>query len=102
MRAMRTYAKKKEHANEPIGPFTMFSYCAYGYNIRNELISAAKSVEGDDPSAPQSRTLNTMEPDPIVFPSITGSWGLSTPLPETHTFTTVTGIVDIWRSRRPK
>ena len=49
MRAMRTYAKKKEHANAPAGPFTMFSLCVYGYNIRNELISAAKSVGGDDP-----------------------------------------------------
>ena len=49
MRAMRTYAKKKEHANAPAGPFRMFSLCVYGYNIRNELISAAKSVGGDDP-----------------------------------------------------
>ena len=59
MRAMRTYAKKKECVNAPIGPFTTFSHCAYGYNIRNELISAAKSVGGDDPGAPQSRTFTT-------------------------------------------
>ena len=45
MRAMRTYAKKNECMNAPAGPFTMFSHCAYGYNIRNELISAAKNTE---------------------------------------------------------
>lgn len=45
MRAMRTYAKKKEHANAPAGPFRMFSHCACGRNIRNELISAAKNTE---------------------------------------------------------
>ena len=45
MIAMRTYAKKKEHANAPAGPFRMFSHCVYGYNIRNELISAAKNTE---------------------------------------------------------
>ena len=46
MRAMRTYAKKKkEHANAPAGPFRMFSHCACGYNIRNELVSAAKNTE---------------------------------------------------------
>ena len=56
---MRTYAKKKEHVNAPIGPFTTFSHCAYGCNIRKELISAAKSVGGDDPGAPQSRTFTT-------------------------------------------
>ena len=50
MRAMRTYAKKKEHANAPIGPFTTFSHCAYGRNIRNELISAAKSVGVSSPT----------------------------------------------------
>ena len=59
MRAMRTYAKKKECMNAPIGPFTTFTHCVYGYNIRNELISAAKSVGGDDPGAPQSRTFTT-------------------------------------------
>ena len=59
MRAMRTYAKKKECVNAPAGPFTTFSHCAYGYNIRNELISAAKSVGGDDPGVPQSRTFTT-------------------------------------------
>ena len=59
MRAMRTCAKKKECVNEPIGPFTTFTHCAYGYNIRNELISAAKSVGGDDPIAPQSPTSTT-------------------------------------------
>ena len=52
MRAMRTYAKKKECVNAPVGPFTTFSHCVYGRNIRNELISAAKSVGGDDPGAP--------------------------------------------------
>ena len=45
MRAMKTYAKKKEHANAPAGPFRMFSHCACGYNIRNELISAAKNTK---------------------------------------------------------
>ena len=45
MRAMRTYAKKIECANAPTGPFTTFSHCAYGCNIRNELISAAKNTE---------------------------------------------------------
>ena len=59
MRAMRTCAKKNECMNAPIGPFTTFSHCAYGCNIRNELISAAKSVGGDDPGAPQSRTSTT-------------------------------------------
>ena len=59
MRAMKIYAKKKEHANAPVGPFTMFTHCAYGYNVRNELISAAKSVEGDDHGAPQSPTSTT-------------------------------------------
>ena len=56
---MKTYAKKNECVNAPAGPFTMFSYCAYGCNIRNELISAAKSVGGDDPGAPQSPTSTT-------------------------------------------
>ena len=59
MRAMRTYAKKKECVNAPVGPFATFSHCACGYNIRNELISAAKLVGGDDPGAPQSRTSTT-------------------------------------------
>ena len=45
MRAIRIYAKKKECANAPAGPFTTFSHCVYGYNIRNELISAAKNTE---------------------------------------------------------
>ena len=45
MRAVRTYAKKKECVNAPIGPFTTFSHCACGCNIRNELISAAKNTE---------------------------------------------------------
>ena len=52
MRAMRTCAKKKECVNAPVGPFTTFTHCACGYNIRNELISAAKLVGGDDPGAP--------------------------------------------------
>ena len=47
---MRTYAKKKECVNAPIGPCTTFSHCAYGYNIRNELISAAKSVGASSPT----------------------------------------------------
>ena len=42
---MRTCAKKKECVNAPIGPFTTFSHCACGCNIRNELISAAKNTE---------------------------------------------------------
>ena len=45
MRAMRTCAKKNECVNAPAGPFTTFSHCACGYNIRNELISAAKNTE---------------------------------------------------------
>ena len=36
---------------------------------------------------------------PLPLPSLTGSWGVSTPLPEVHTFTTATGIHEIWRSR---
>ena len=56
---MRTCAKKNECANAPVGPFTTFSHRACGYNIRNELISAAKSVGGDAPGAPQSPTLTT-------------------------------------------
>ena len=35
---MRINRKKKECANAPIGSFTMFSHCVYGYNIRNELV----------------------------------------------------------------
>ena len=50
MRAMKTYAKKKECVNEPIGPFTTFSHCVCGYNIRNELISAVKSVGASSPT----------------------------------------------------
>ena len=50
MRAMRTCAKKKEHANAPAGPFTTFSHCACGYNIRKELVSAAKSVGVSSPT----------------------------------------------------
>ena len=46
MRAMRINAKKKEHANAPIGPFTMFSHCVYGYNIRNELVCSRRDAEG--------------------------------------------------------
>ena len=42
---MRTYAKENECVNAPVGPFTTFSHCACGYNIRNELISAAKNTE---------------------------------------------------------
>ena len=38
MRAMRTYAKKKECANAPADPFTTFSHCVYIYNMRSELI----------------------------------------------------------------
>ncbi len=59
MRAMRTCAKKNECLNASAGPFTTFSHCAYGCNICNELISAAKPVGGDDPGAPQSRTSTT-------------------------------------------
>ena len=36
---------------------------------------------------------------PLPLPSLTGSWGWSTPLPEVHTFTTATGIHEIWRSK---
>ena len=56
---MRTCAKKNECANAPVGPFTTFTHCAYGCNIRNELISAAKAVGGDAPGAPQSPTSTT-------------------------------------------
>ena len=46
MRAMRTYAKKKEYLNAPAGPFTMFSHCVYGYNIRKELVYSRRDAEG--------------------------------------------------------
>ena len=36
---------------------------------------------------------------PIPLPTVTGSWGLSTPLPEVHSFVVATGVIDIWRSR---
>jgi len=36
---MRTYAKENECVNAPIGPFTTFSHCAYGYNPRSEVVS---------------------------------------------------------------
>ena len=38
MRAMRINAKKNECVNASDRPFTMFSHCTYGYNIRNELV----------------------------------------------------------------
>ena len=46
MRAMKTYAKKKEYVNAPAGPFTMFSHCVYGYNIRKELVYSRRDAEG--------------------------------------------------------
>ena len=46
MRAMRTYAKKNECMNAPIGPFTTFSHCAYGYNICKELVCSRRDAEG--------------------------------------------------------
>ena len=42
---MRINTKKKECANASDRPFTMFSHCVYGYNIRNELVSATKNSE---------------------------------------------------------
>ena len=79
---MRTYAKKKECANAPASPFTTFSHCAYGYNIRNELISAAKLVGGDDPGAPHplvwtTPTAKIIRPNGwILRPNgLLGDWG---------------------------
>ena len=46
MRAMKTFAKKKEHVNAPAGPFTTFSHCVYGYNIRKELVYSRRDAEG--------------------------------------------------------
>jgi hypothetical protein len=31
--------------NAPVGPFAIFLHCTYGYNIRNELVSATKNAE---------------------------------------------------------
>ena len=42
---MRINAKKKEHANAPVGPFTMFSLCVYGCNVRSELIYSHRGAE---------------------------------------------------------
>ena len=50
MRAMKTFAKKNESMNAPVGPCTTFSHCACGYNIRKELVSAAKSVGVSSPT----------------------------------------------------
>jgi hypothetical protein len=45
MRAMRINTKKKECVNAPIGPFTIFSHCVYGYNVRSELISSRREAK---------------------------------------------------------
>ena len=55
MRAMKTYAKKNEHVNAPIGPFTTFSHCAYGYNIRKELVYSRRDEMHRRSSAPEGR-----------------------------------------------
>ena len=39
---MKTYVKKTECVNAPAGPFTTFSHCVYGYNVRSELISSRR------------------------------------------------------------
>ena len=43
---MKTYAKKNEHVNAPIGPFTTFSHCACGYNVRGEVVFSRRDAEG--------------------------------------------------------
>ena len=55
MRAMRTYAKKNECVNAPAGPFTMFSHCAYGCNVRSELIYSRRDEMHRRSSASEGR-----------------------------------------------
>ena len=55
MRAMRTCAKKKEHANAPVGPFTMFTHCAYGYNVRGEVVFSRRDEMHRRSSASEGR-----------------------------------------------
>ena len=55
MRAMKTYAKKKEHVNALAGPFTMFSHCACGYNIRKELVYSRRDEMHRRSSASEGR-----------------------------------------------
>ena len=55
MRAMRTYAKKKEYLNAPAGPCTTFSHCAYGHNVRSELIYSRRDEMHRRSSASEGR-----------------------------------------------
>ena len=43
---MKTYAKKTECMNAPVGPFTTFSHCACGYNVRGEVVFSRRDAEG--------------------------------------------------------
>jgi hypothetical protein len=43
---MKINAKKKELANPPVGPFTTFSHCVYGFNVRSELIFSRRDAKG--------------------------------------------------------
>ena len=52
---MRTYAKKIECANAPAGPFTTFSHCAYGHNVRSELIYSRRDEMHRRSSASEGR-----------------------------------------------
>ena len=52
---MRINTKKKECANAPIGPFTMFLHCVYGYNIRNELVCSRRDEMHRRSSASEGR-----------------------------------------------
>jgi hypothetical protein len=65
MRAMRINRKKKECANAPIGPFTMFSHCVYGYNVRSELISSRREAEVLEYQYQYSTTPNSTTPSLI-------------------------------------
>ena len=52
---MRTCAKKTECVNEPIGPFTTFSHCAYGYNVRGEVVFSRRDEMHRRSSASEGR-----------------------------------------------
>jgi hypothetical protein len=65
MRAMRINTKKKECVNAPIGSFTMFSHCVYGYNVRSELISSRREAEVLEYQYQYSTTPNSTTPSLI-------------------------------------
>mgnify|MGYP003498948918 CR=1 FL=1 len=52
---MRINAKKKEHVNAPIGPFTTFSHSECDYNIRNELVCSRRDEMHRRSSASEGR-----------------------------------------------